>query len=166
VWTFAEIPDSGVATALGASGGVVAVVILFAFNFPHRTVLFMFFLPMPMWVAALILVGFELTGAMGRPGAGNVAFTAHLGGAIFALWYYKSGMRLERWLPNQQSWKASLRRKPKLRVVDSDATDDDTTDNRVDEILRKIQQHGQDSLTRGERKILEEASREYQKRKQ
>ena len=35
----------------GASGGVVAVVILFALNFPHRTVLFMFFLPMPMWVA-------------------------------------------------------------------------------------------------------------------
>ena len=36
----------------------------------------------------------------------------------------------------------------------------------MDEILKKIQEHGQDSLTRGERRFLEKASREYQKRRQ
>ena len=77
---------------LGASGGVVAVVILFAFNFPYRTVLFMFFLPMPMWVAAVIFVAVDAIGASTAPG--NVAYTAHLGGALFAFLYYEGGLRL------------------------------------------------------------------------
>jgi hypothetical protein len=49
-------------------------------------------------------------------------------------------------------------------VIDPDQID--STDSRVDEILKKIQEQGQDSLTRGERRILEQASREYQKRRQ
>jgi hypothetical protein len=57
-----------------------------------------------------------------------------------------------------------LRPKPKLRVVDPDEPEESTEDQ-VDAILQKIQEHGRDSLTRGERRILEEASREYQKRR-
>jgi membrane associated rhomboid family serine protease len=147
---------------LGASGGISAIVILFALNYPHQTVLFMFLFPMPMWVLAILLVGIDVVGAIDR--SGTVACTAHLGGAAFGFLYYRWGLRLERWLPNQ-SWFKGLRRRPKLRVVDPDAADRDTTDARVDEILKKIQQYGQDSLTRGERRILEQASREYQKRK-
>lgn len=163
VWTLAEIPSGGVPAAIGASGGVTAVVILFAFNFPYRTVLFMFFLPMPMWVAAVIFVGLDAYGAVNR--SGNVAFSAHLGGALFAFLYYKWGGRLEQFTPNLSALK-QLRPRPKLRVHDPDADQSATTESRVDEILKKIQEHGQDSLTRGERRILEEASREYQKRRQ
>jgi DNA polymerase-3 subunit gamma/tau len=43
---------------------------------------------------------------------------------------------------------------------------DAASNNRVDEILQKIQEQGQDSLTNRERQILEEASREYQRRRQ
>ncbi|MEM9658662.1 MAG: rhomboid family intramembrane serine protease, partial [Planctomycetota bacterium] len=39
---------------VGASGGISGVVALFALNFPHRQVLLMFVIPMPMWVAAVI----------------------------------------------------------------------------------------------------------------
>ena len=150
---------------LGASGGVVAVVILFALNFPHRTVLFMFFLPMPMWVAALIVVGVDAYGAVQR--SDNVAFTAHLGGALFALMYYKLGWRLERFLPGSGIFQ---RRGPqsRFRVLDVDDPDEETdasTETQVDEILKKIQEHGRDSLTRNERHILEQASREYQRRR-
>jgi membrane associated rhomboid family serine protease len=167
VWTIAEIPNGSLATAIGASGGVTAVVILFAFNFPYRTVLFMFFLPMPMWVAAVIFVGLDIMGAMGRnaEGEGGVAFTAHLGGALFAFLYFQRGWRIERWLPDLSSLRKRFRPKPKLRVVDPDA-DDTSTDSRVDEILKKIQEQGQDSLTYGERRVLEQASREYQKKRQ
>jgi hypothetical protein len=35
----------------------------------------------------------------------------------------------------------------------------------VDEILKKIQEHGRNSLTRQERRILEEASKQYQKKR-
>lgn len=146
---------------LGASGGISAVLILFALNFPHQTVLFMFVLPMPMWVLAVILVGIDAVGAMDR--SGTVACTAHLGGALFGFLYYQRGLRLARWLPDR-SWLKRLRPKPKLRVLDPDA--DDTTDSRVDQILQKIQEQGQDSLTYGERRFLEKASREYQKKRQ
>jgi membrane associated rhomboid family serine protease len=161
VWTAGELPrGGGGAYMLGASGGVSAVVILFAMNFPHRMVLFMFFIPMPMWVLAVIIVGMDALGAINR--SGDVAFTAHLGGALFGFLYYQWGWRFERWLPTASTMKR-LRPKPKLRVIDPDQVD--STDSRVDEILKKIQEQGQDSLTRGERRILEQASREYQKRR-
>jgi hypothetical protein len=35
----------------------------------------------------------------------------------------------------------------------------------MDEILKKIHEHGEASLTRSERRFMEKASREYQKRR-
>jgi membrane associated rhomboid family serine protease len=146
---------------LGASGGVTAVVILFALNFPNRTLLFMFVLPMPMWVAAILFVGYDAYGAVQR--SDNVAYTAHLGGALFAFIYFQSRWRLERFLPSGDLLER-LKPKPKLRVVDPDSSDT-STDDQVDEILKKIQEHGRNSLTRQERRILEEASKQYQKKR-
>jgi membrane associated rhomboid family serine protease len=164
VWVLGEFASNrGFAIApamLGASGGVTAVVILFALNYPHQTVLFMFVIPMPMWVLAVLIVVMDAFGAVQR--SGNVAFTAHLGGAMFGFLYYQWGWRLERWLPSG-NWRKRLRPKPKLRVVDPEETTD--TDERVDRILKKIQDQGQESLTRRERRILERASQEYQKRR-
>jgi membrane associated rhomboid family serine protease len=160
VWTIAELPTEGVAVVLGASGGISAMVILYAMNFPNRMVLFMFFIPMPMWVLAVIIVGMDALGAVQR--SGDVAFTAHLGGALFGFLYYQWGWRLASFLPSRD-WTKRLRSKPKLRVHDPEEVD--ATDSRVDEILKKIQEQGQDSLTRGERRILERASREYQKKR-
>jgi membrane associated rhomboid family serine protease len=164
VWVFGElVVNHGFVNAavLGASGGVTAVLILFALNFPHRTMLFMLFLPMPMWVGAILIVVLDAYGAIQR--TDNVAFTAHLGGAVFALLYYQGRWRLERLLPSGELLKR-LKPKPNLRVHDPD-TNDDSTDAQVDEILKKIQEQGRASLTRQERRILEEASQKYQKRR-
>jgi hypothetical protein len=150
---------------IGASGGTTAVLILFALNFPHQTGLFMFVLPMPMWAIGGIVVVMDAIGAIDR--SGKVAVTAHLGGAAFAALYYKSNWRLAGWFPSEwrmPKWR--LRPRPKLRVHDPEDPVDNASDSDVvDNILRKIQEHGQDSLTRQERRILEEASREYQKRR-
>jgi membrane associated rhomboid family serine protease len=160
VWTAAEVASPVSSAVLGASGGIAAVVILFAMNFPHRTMLFMFFIPMPMWVAAVIMVGMDAFGAMNR--SGTIACTAHLGGAMFGFLYYQWGWRLERFLPSGDLLER-IRPKPKLRVHDPEKTDE--TEQAVDDILKKIQEHGRDSLTRREKRILEEASREYQKKR-
>lgn len=170
IWTISTVPSlvgaapNEIPRALGASGGVTAVAILFAFNFPFRMVLFMFVLPMPMWLFATIFVGIDALGAMRVRDAGGVAVTAHLGGALFAFLYWRWGGRLERLFPNGFSL-SRLSPRPKLRVHDPGTDDDVPSDSRVDDILRKIQEHGQDSLTRAERQILEEASREYQRRR-
>jgi membrane associated rhomboid family serine protease len=147
---------------LGASGGIAAVLILFCFNFPKQQIFIWGVLPMPAWVFALIFVGLDLLGASNREG--NVAYTAHIGGALFAAVYFKFGWRLSHWLPGE--WKMpKLGRRPPLRVHNPADDFDETTDDAVDNILRKIREHGQDSLTSEERRILEEASREYQKRR-
>lgn len=164
-WNLSALASGGPLLPLvGASGGVVAVAILFALSFPHRTILFLFVFPMPMWVLACILVGFDVYGAIHRSGTSNVAFTAHLAGAAFALFYYKSGWSPGRWIANKLTGVAP-RRKPKLRIHEPDQESSDT-DQRVDDILKKIQDEGKDSLTRRERRILEKASKEYQRRRQ
>ena len=54
---------------IGASGAVTGIVILYALNFPRRTLLFMFVLPMPAWVLGVMVVLFDIFGAIGRPGS-------------------------------------------------------------------------------------------------
>jgi membrane associated rhomboid family serine protease len=150
---------------LGASGAVSAVVILFCLNFPHQTLYVWGILPIPAWVLGVIYVGSDVFGAMGRhSGEGaNVAFTAHLGGALFAVLYFKSGIRLERLVPSGTAL-SKLKPRPRLKVHDPESADEET-EAAVDEILKKIQEHGRDSLTKRERRVLEDASREYQKRR-
>ncbi len=167
VWVGSEYIANGRAvpiTMLGASGGISAVLILFALNFPRQYVYIWGVLPLPAWLFAVLFVGYDILGAMGR--ADTVAYTAHLGGAAFAVAYFQFRWRIGGWLPTNWSL-PKLRRRPKLRVLDP--SDDDqrgSGDDEVDEILRKIKQHGQDSLTRRERRILEEASRQYQNKRQ
>jgi hypothetical protein len=120
----------------------------------------MFFIPMKMWVLALILVAVDTFGFV--HGSEGVAFAAHLGGAAFGYLYYRWGGHLGKWLPRGDFLK-QLKPGPKLRVHDPDEADADET--RMDEILKKIQDHGQDSLTRAERRFLEKESRKYQQRR-
>ena len=88
--------QTAVPTALGASGGIAGVVALYAANFPHRQILFMFIIPMPMWMFAALGVLMDANGAIHR--SGNVAFTAHLAGAAYGLAYYFFHWRLAPWL--------------------------------------------------------------------
>ncbi len=71
---------------LGASGGVAAVVVLFCVRFPRQQVQVWGVFPLAAWILGVIYVGQDMLGAMGagRADGANVAFTAHLGGALFA----------------------------------------------------------------------------------
>jgi membrane associated rhomboid family serine protease len=165
IWLVSEWVTSGQLTQfslLGASGGIAGVLLLFCLNFPRQQIYIWGVLPMPAWVFAILFLGMNLFGTVG--GDGHVAYTAHIGGAVFALVYFKAGWQLSNWLPG--GWKMpKLGRRPSLRVHDPADEIDDATEDAVDNILRKIRERGQESLTREERRILEEASREYQKRR-
>jgi membrane associated rhomboid family serine protease len=149
--------------AVGASGAVVGIVVLYALNFPHRTLLLFFVIPMPAWVAGLLVVLLDVYGAL--TGGARIAFTAHLGGAAFAFLYYQYRWNLTRW----SGWFSldRLKPRPKLRVHDPDRQGQQKQDlsDEVDRILQKISAEGEHSLTRKERRTLETASREYQKKR-
>jgi membrane associated rhomboid family serine protease len=161
-WSLSESSMGRVANVVGASGGISGLFVLYALNFPHRKVLFMFIIPMPMWVAALIILGIDINGAIVRENSG-VACTAHLAGAVAGLYYYKFGFSPFVWIANRFSG-VKLPRKPKLQLHEPTTDSSSKIDDRVDEILQKIQEHGKDSLTWRERRILEKASQEYQRK--
>ena len=165
IWSLSEtFSGNGVhASLVGASGGIAAVLILFALNYPHQKVLIWGVLPVPAWLLAVLFLGQDLLGAFQR--VGNVAYTAHLGGALFGYLYFRNRWRVSDWLPSGWLKMLSFKSGPKLKIHAEQPEIEDSTDDRLDEILEKIQRSGKESLSRDEQRYLEKASRRYQKRR-
>lgn len=162
-WAGVEAAQGGQGPSLvGASGGIMGLMILFVLHFPRRMFLFMFFIPMPAWVLGGLFVLADLAGIADR--GDHVSHVAHLSGVAFGLIYHQAGWNLGRALPRRLSL-GRFRLRPRLRIHDPQEASRDLTD-RVDAILQKISQHGEASLTKKERRTLEEASRRYQRRRQ
>ena len=151
------------ALLIGASGGVMGVMALYVFHFPKRMFYFWGIVPMPAWVLGVLYLGFDLMGAT-QPSGSHVANVAHLAGMAFGAIYFKTGMNLGRLLPSRLST-AIFRWRPKLKIHDPDQPPQDLN-KQVDAILAKISQQGEASLTKQERRTLEEASRRYQRRRE
>lgn len=149
------VPQPNWPLMLGASGAVVGVTILYALFFPKRKLLVMFVIPMPAWGVAILIVLMAVAGAGER-----VAHDVHLFGAVLAAAYFFSGVRLtslRRSLPFGSS-------KPRLRVFKQDKEEELLRE--ADRILDKLHREGEQSLTRKERKLLEEYSRHMRQRRQ
>jgi len=85
--------------ALGASGSVMGIVVVYAFLFPNRKVFIYGLFPIEIKYLAVLYVAMDLFGVFGRPVQGdNIAHAAHLGGALMGLWYYKTNIRIYRTL--------------------------------------------------------------------
>ncbi len=155
---------SEIYSMIGASGAISGVVVLYALNFPHRTLLLFFVIPIPAWAAGALFVLLDMLGAFGATSS-NVAYTSHLAGAAFAFVYYWQGWNLTGLTGGRFRWPRSpLRRKPGLKVHDPEREAESGMTEEVDRVLEKISRQGEDSLTARERKTLENASREYQRR--
>jgi len=83
--------DSPVA-ALGASGSVMAIAVVYAALFPRRILMVNFFIPVPAALAVAAYIAIDVVGAVGGLG-GSVAHAAHLGGAAYGLSYWLVRLR-------------------------------------------------------------------------
>ena len=149
---------------VGASGGISTVLILFALNYPRQEVLIWGIVPVPAWLLAVLFIGQDIMGALTR--SGNVAYTAHLAGALFGYLYFSNQWRLSNYLPNDLSALTDLfKTKPKLRVHREDDRQprQSADEEKLDRILQKINQTGMDSLSRSEKAFLEKESKKRQK---
>ncbi len=79
--------------AVGASGAVFAILVLFACHFPNRYVYVMFLLPMKVKHLVLILIGVNLFYTFDK--STPVATLAHLGGAAYGYLYYRYRYAIE-----------------------------------------------------------------------
>ena len=79
--------------------------------------------------------------------------------------YFNLHWNFGRLFDSAAAWLKS-RSRPSLKVFKpEDEPDAHVADEDVDRILEKIHREGENSLTRKERRILENASREYQRRR-
>jgi membrane associated rhomboid family serine protease len=135
---------------IGASGAVMAVVILYVCYHPRQPFLF----GVPLWGAAMAYLLVDLM--MGLRGGTGVAHMAHLGGAAFGFLSWWLDLRLRRLLTRRRRVTGSpARPAPAAGGVNRE------TRERVDELLAKISREGPGSLTDEEQAFLREASRAY-----
>jgi len=148
------------APLIGASGGVVAVVLLFCLLYPRATVLLFMVIPAPAWVLGVIVVAIDMFAGH----SDGIAHDVHLTGGLVALGYWYFGWNFGR-LPGMavlaqlgRTMGKSLKPKPDLRVHDPEAHYEDL-DAEGDRVLEKLNREGEGSLTRRERQVLEAYSR-------
>lgn len=155
-------------SAIGASGAVAAVLIVYALHWPYDVWRIFFFIPVyAMWIAifAAIFDVYPMLLQLGGDAAvDGVAHSAHVGGMLFALLYQRRNWRIDPLVGRLRiaDLKRRLRPNTKLRVYHPESAVD--LDTRVDELLAKVAEHGESSLTDSERAELVEASRRYRNR--
>jgi membrane associated rhomboid family serine protease len=169
--------------AVGASGGVMAVLVLAAFYYPRQTIYLFFVIPVPIWAFAVGLVAIDLFTLLSDRHS-QVATAAHLGGAAFGFAYYRLGWRLTLLWPSLSTWtRRATRPRPRLRLYDEDEEptpspvpaarpappppllEDEQLEAQVDAILAKIHRDGKDKLTEHEREVLVRASEAIKRRR-
>lgn len=160
------------ASALGASGGVVAVTVAFCTLWPDRQLSFFGLFSFPAWAYGGVLVALDLLNALSDKSEimGRIAWQAHLGGAAFG---FAFAMLSPKFLPQLQGvlrfsprrWWRSRR----LRVYQEQETkaerDFEALEREADATLARLQEFGEGSLTPRERKILEDYSRHVRQRR-
>jgi membrane associated rhomboid family serine protease len=157
--------------ALGASGGVMAVFMLYATHFPRQQVWIFGLIPVEIRfliafyvIADLLPVLQQLRGEQFQTG---IAHAAHLGGLLFGWLYRVNHWRLENTFGFLTGgWGLRWRRMTtgrKLKVYQPEEPVG-SLDDEVDRILAKIHDQGSESLTERERSILTKASEKYKNR--
>jgi len=168
-------------SVVGASAGIFGVVAAFAMIAPQRELTMLAFFIIPINIKAQVLLwiesGVALLGMFLPNQVGpHIAHAAHLGGILTGVAFMKISLtsRESDWNPFQ-----SKRRKRELiRAVSikipkwphgsaenpGDVSQEEFISREVDPILDKISQHGIQSLTERERKILEAARNKMAKR--
>lgn len=151
--------------ALGASAGVMAIVLGAATLVPDYTVFLILIGPVRLKYIALVLVILDIVGVAGFNGAGAIA---HLGGALMGFVYIRQLQVGHDWsapFHKLGSWILGVfRGKPKgPRVVYKREVANPTVaarkkqehdQEKIDAILDKINQSGYDSLTKEEKEFL------------
>ena len=162
VWVGVSAAAGSQIPLIGASGGVMGIMILFVLHFPRRMFYIWGIIPLPAWGLGAMYVFFDVIGVARN--VDNVAHVAHLSGVAFGFIYYRTGWNLGRMVPRRLST-GMFRWRPKLKIHDPE-TETRDLNQQVDLILAKITSSGEASLTKKERQTLEKASRRYQNRRQ
>jgi membrane associated rhomboid family serine protease len=162
------------ALIVGASGAIFGVMLAFAMYWPDNPIYIWGIFPVKAKYLVGALIGLNLLYAISGP-ATNIAYLAHLGGALAAFIYLKSSWGPTQWGGRGKPAKAPKPKAKPLREKFAElhrtgtATqtsvqarpDEEKMLDDIDRILDKISERGIQSLTPEERTRLDEASRRF-----
>jgi membrane associated rhomboid family serine protease len=151
---------------VGASGAVIAVMMLYAMHYPRETIHVCWLIPVEMrWVMLFYLIWDLHPVLLAMSGErfyfDGIAHAGHLGGLAFGFLYARYGWRLESLAERIPGLR--WQRHPRLRLR-TEPAETDPEMGRVDELLQKICESGPGSLTDEERALLRDASERLKKR--
>jgi membrane associated rhomboid family serine protease len=159
--------------AVGASGAVMAIVMLYAVHFPREEIFLLGLIRVQIRFLVLFYVAYDLFPVLAALGGSNssdgVAHSAHLGGLAFGFAYHHFGLRLDRLsaaglgrLRSVRSKIRAARRPESIRIYEPPPRQPAANlEQQVDAILEKMFAHGEASLTDSERELLKQASERY-----
>jgi|CXWL01.1.fsa_nt_gi membrane associated rhomboid family serine protease len=139
---------------VGASGGVLAVMGACAVLFPQFQLIFFLF-PVPIRTAVLIFALFFSFNLVSR-GMNAGGDACHLAGMAFGVAW---GYRGRSWWGSFETWRDRLRQ----RTDDARRLKERSAQSEIDRILDKVHHHGIASLTRTEKRFLEETTQRQQR---
>ena len=140
----ASLAVGDMTATVGASGGVVCILVAAAVMRPNMVVIFILF-PLKLRTLALIMVGLDVLRLI--RGGGGVAYWVHLSGAA---WGFLSVKQRWIWVDPLAAWEA--------RRVQREAEGERDDAQRLDSLLDRIHHDGIHTLSRSERAFLKRVS--------
>jgi membrane associated rhomboid family serine protease len=166
-------PDLPGAEALGASAGIMAIAVATTFIAPGYRIFPMLAGGIPLWIITSIYVIIDLATL---PVSNHGGHIAHLAGALTGflyMYFFQRGYDWGAWMNNLWDWFSNLFNpdKPKKRKLVKQELfyksnkqpykrTPNVTEQKVNEILDKINQAGYESLSEEEKELLKRASQE------
>ena len=156
VWVVLSLPFGSAGFIVGASGAVSAVVGYFIFMAPKAQLLLFGIVPVRAWALGVILLVLNMFHAFSPDS--HVAWQAHLGGAAFGWACFHFGWNFSQFEGISKLFAGGT----KLRVHDPDAAEEKLKEQ-ADQILAKISDEGEASLSSKERRLLKKYSNRLRK---
>lgn len=164
------------AHVVGASGAVLAVLLLSALYYPDQVIHLFFLIPIPIWLIIAYLIARDAFSLLGRAHDG-IATSAHLAGAAFGYLYWKLQWRISDLFTgwSRPGSLAARRSRARLRIYAPDdepptphvpvkPSIDEQLEAQLDDILAKVSRVGMGGLTEDEKQVLLRASETIRKK--
>ncbi len=172
-FTFIPAFKDSTAPALGASAGIMAIAIATTMIAPGYRIFPMLNGGIPLWVLTMIFLIIDLATIPGSNSGGHIAHLAGAFAGFLFIYTLRRGYDGSEWMNNVYDWvnnlfnpdKPAKRRKVKQELFYKAGTQPYTktpnlTQQKIDEILDKINQKGYSHLTEEEKELLKRASQE------
>jgi membrane associated rhomboid family serine protease len=146
---------------IGASGALMALLVIYAHYFPERQLLFLFVIPMKVKTVVIVYAIISILGTAGN--YGSISHITHLGGIVAGFIWIKIGDKFDLIIRNISAFFHNCSNQKNEYVFEKQERQKNNRAEEVDKILDKINLYGIQSLTQHERKILQDASADCHK---